>query len=45
MVENPIIENIKYNGIKSNKILELIKDALIKPRYSFNEVILSNENV
>ena len=42
--EYPIIENIEYNGIKSNKILDLLKDdALIKSRYSFNEVILINE--
>ena len=42
--EYPIIENIEYNGVKSNKILDILKaDALIKSRYSFNEVILIKE--
>ena len=42
--ENPIIENIEYNGVRSSKLLELLKqDALVKSRYSFDEVILSNE--
>ncbi len=42
--ENQIIENINYVGIKSKRILdELKKDTLIKPRYSFNEIILKQE--
>ena len=33
LVENPIIENINYNGIKANKILDAIKEnALTKSR-------------
>ena len=42
--ENPIIENIFYNGIKSKKILELIKqNSFIKSRSSFNEILLNNQ--
>ena len=42
--ENPIIENIKYKGIKSNRILEEIQEnTLVKSRYSFNEIILKKE--
>lgn len=44
VVENPIIENINYNGIKANKILEALKEnALLKSRNSFNEFILKKE--
>ncbi len=44
VLENPIIENIKYNGIKSNKLLDLIKEnALIKSRSSYSEFILQGE--
>ena len=44
--ENPIIENIYYNGIKSQRILELIKqNSFIKPRSSFNEILLKNEKL
>ena len=44
VLENPIIEKIQYNGIKSNKLLKLIKDnALIKSRSSYSEFILQNE--
>ena len=44
--ENPIIENIYYNGIKSQRILELIKqNSLIKSRSSFNEILLKNEKI
>ena len=39
--ENPIIENINYNGVKSNSLLEEItKDLLLKPRTSFNKNFL-----
>ena len=38
VIENSIIENIFYNGIKSNKILEIIKqESSIKERSSYNE--------
>ena len=38
VIENPIIENISYIGIKSNRILELIKDGTsIKQRSSYDE--------
>ena len=41
VIENPIIENIYYNGIKSQRILELIKqNSFIKSRSSFNEILL-----
>ena len=44
VVENPIIENISYEGIKSNKILDQLKeDALVKSRSSYNKTILSSE--
>ena len=44
--ENPIIENIFFNGVKSQRILELIqKDSLIKSRSSFNENILKKEKL
>ena len=46
LVENPIIENINYNGIKANKILDAIKeDALTKSRYSFNDLVLKKEKL
>ena len=39
--ENPIIQNITYDGIKSSEILEnLKKNVLLKSRSSFNEVLL-----
>ena len=42
--ENPIIEKVNYEGIKSNKLLEQIKEnALIKSRSSYNEFILNEE--
>ena len=44
--ENPIIENIFYNGVKSNRILELIKkDTTIKSRSSYNENIIKKEKL
>jgi outer membrane protein insertion porin family len=44
--ENPIIEDVNYNGIKSNKILELIKqNTFIKSRSSFNENLLKKEKL
>ncbi len=42
--ENPIIQNINYNGIKSSKILEeLKKKVLLKSRSSYNEVLLNKD--
>ena len=42
--ENPIIENITYNGIKSNTIKEKITENLkLKPRTSYNEIILNKD--
>ena len=44
--ENPIIENIEYKGIKSNKILNFIKeDTLIKSRSSYNEIIIKKDQL
>ena len=44
ILENPIIETINYNGIKSNKLIDQLKeDALLKSRSSYNEFILSEE--
>ena len=42
--ENPLINKIKFEGIKSKRILGLIKDDLIlKERSSFNEVQLGED--
>lgn len=42
--ENPIIENIYYNGIKSKRILDIIKqETLIKQRSSYIESSIKNE--
>ncbi|MDC3119963.1 outer membrane protein assembly factor BamA [Candidatus Pelagibacter sp.] len=42
--ENPIIENIKYEGIKTNKVLNALKeDALIKDRSSYSENLIIKE--
>ena len=42
--ENPIIENIYYKGVKSKKILDIIKEeTLIKSRSSYNETIIRKE--
>jgi outer membrane protein insertion porin family len=44
--ENPIIENILYEGVKSKKILNLIKEETnIKPRSSYSENLLKNEKL
>ena len=46
VLENPIIENIIYNGIKSNRILDIIKkETNIKPRSSYNENIIKKEKI
>ncbi len=42
--EYPIIQSIKYNGIKSNTLLEnLTKDKLIKEKSPYNENLLNFE--
>ena len=44
LIENPIIENINYNGIKSKTLeKELVKDLKLKSRSSFNEIDLNND--
>jgi len=44
--ENPIIENISYNGLKSTRILEIIKqESLIKQRSSYNENLIKKEKL
>ena len=44
--ENPIIENVKFNGIKSSKILdELKKNVDLKSRSSFNELLLKKDEI
>ena len=46
VVENPIIEDIEYEGIKSNKILDALKeDALIKARSPYNKIIVRQEKL
>ena len=42
--ENPIIEKISYDGIKSNKINQLIKDnSTLRSRSSYNELSLKKD--
>ena len=42
--ENPIIQNINYEGIKSSKLLEELKsNVVLKSRSSFNDVLLSKD--
>jgi len=42
--ENPIIQSINFEGIKSSKILEnLKKNVFLKSRSSFNEVLLEKD--
>ena len=42
--ENPIIEKINFEGIKSKRILELIKSSLtLKSRSSYNELIFKKD--
>ena len=44
VVEYPVIDNIYYEGIKTNKILDIIKDNIkLKPRSSFNISLLEND--
>ena len=42
--ENPIIENIKFNGIKSNTLNEKITNNLqLRSRSSYSEILLRND--
>ncbi len=42
--ENPIIQNVNFEGIKSSKMMEdLNKSVLLKSRSSFNEVLLDKD--
>ena len=42
--ENPIIQNITYEGVKAKKILDIItSDLNLKERSSYNEVYLIND--
>ena len=42
--ENPIIQNINYEGIKSSEMLDdLKKDIFLKSRSSFNQVLLEKD--
>ena len=42
--ENPIIQNINYEGIKSDNLLsDLKKNVVLKSRSSFNEIILRKD--
>ncbi len=42
--ENPIIQNINYEGIKSSQLLqELKKNVILKSRSSFNKVLLDKD--
>ena len=44
VIENPIIENITYSGIKSNTIKEFItKNLNLIPRSSYNKIILEKD--
>jgi len=42
--ENPIVEKIKYEGIKADKVLKVLKEgALIKDRSSYSENLIIEE--
>ena len=44
VTENPIIQNIRYEGIKSSQMLEdLKKKNILKSRSSFNEILLNKD--
>ena len=46
VIENPIIENILYKGIKSKRILEIIKqETAIKQRSSYNESLIKKDKL
>ena len=42
--ENPLIQDIQYEGIKSKRILETITNNLnLKSRYSYNDILLKDD--
>ena len=44
VLENPIIQNLSYEGIKSNKIKdEIIRNTRLRPRSSYNEIFVKKE--
>ena len=44
VIENPLIENIEYTGLKSEKLkLNLTKDLKLKSRSSYNELTLKKD--
>ncbi len=44
VIENPIVQNIYYTGVKAQKIRdEITKDLIMKPRSSYNEVLLKKD--
>ena len=43
MEENPIIENIKFNGIKSNTLNEKITNNLQRIKVIISEILLRND--
>ena len=44
VAENPIIQNISYEGIKSNRVREtLLQDLNLKSRSSYNESLLKKD--
>jgi len=44
VIENPIIQNINYEGIKAEKIKEqILKNVKLRPRSSFNEFSLESD--
>ncbi len=44
VIENPIIQNVSYEGIKSSQMLEDLKEKIeLKSRSSFNELLLNKD--
>ena len=44
--ENPLIQNIVYNGIKSKSLRNIILDQLsLKSRTSFNNILLEQDRI
>ncbi|WP_440935276.1 outer membrane protein assembly factor BamA [Candidatus Pelagibacter sp.] len=44
VTENPIIQNVSYEGIKSSQMLEDLKEKIeLKSRSSFNELLLNKD--
>ena len=44
VIENPIINEIKYEGVKSKRVKEIIlKDTVLKSRSSYNEFFVGED--